>query len=131
VVQPAVEILGLATSISATAGNDAFLVRLGVPNTPVTPTFMSDEQAIRAGGTAVTATLASDQPTFGQLVTSAQTGGTVTVGIAVGQSRSPNTVANGGVEFDPLAAGTTRVSVTVPGFIITLPNALVTVTVTP
>jgi hypothetical protein len=110
------------------AADDPFIVRIGAPN--ATNQFMSLEQAIRAGGTAVTATLTSGTPGVGQLVTTAQTGGTVTVTIGPGQTRSPNTVATGGVAFDPLTAGTTTVRATIAGFV-ALPDATVLVTVGP
>jgi hypothetical protein len=66
----------------------------------------------------------------GQLVTTAQTGGTVTVTIVPGQARSPSTVATGGVAFDPLTVGTTAVRGTVPG-LVALPGATVIVTIGP
>jgi hypothetical protein len=66
----------------------------------------------------------------GQLVTTALTGATVTVPIGPGQSRSPATVATGGVAFDALTAGTTAVRGTIPAFIV-LPTAAVIVTVSP
>jgi hypothetical protein len=88
------------------------------------------EQTIRAGGSGVTATLTSSAPGVGQLVTAAGPSGTVTVDIAPGQSRSPGTVATGGVAFDPLAAGTTTVRATIPGFL-ALPGATIPITVNP
>jgi hypothetical protein len=53
------------------------------------------------------------------LVSSPTTGGAVTVRIPVGSSNSPNSVASGGVAFQPLSGGTTTVSVTIPGYITT------------
>ena len=50
-----------------------------------------------------------------------------TVAIAEGQSTSPG--AAGGIEFDPLNVGTTTVSASIPGFIVTTAGTqLVTVT---
>jgi len=128
VVQPALDLIFLNATTTAGAADDPFQVRIGVPNG--TNQFMNAEQAIRAGGTAVTATVTSSDVAVGQLVTTAQTGGTVTVTIAVGQARSPGTVAAGGMALDPLTAGQTTVSATIPG-LIALPTAAVTVTVNP
>jgi hypothetical protein len=41
------------------------------------------------------------------------------VTIAAGASTSPATVAAGGIEFDPLAAGTTTVVATIPDVVST------------
>jgi hypothetical protein len=128
VVQPGFDILGLVTSISSQAGNDAFLVRLGAPN--ATNTTLSAEQSIRAGGSAVTATITTSSSTAAQLVTTATTGLQVSVLIAVGQARSPSTVVTGGVEFDPLAQGTTTVSATIPSYVAMLAGSVI-VNVTP
>jgi len=127
VVQPAVSI-SLGVSTTASAANSPFYVYVGVPysnNAGVSP-----YQAVRAGGPTLTATLVSSDPTVGQLTTATATGGSVTVDIAPGQYYSPNTAANGGVEFDPLASGTTMVSATIPNFIATT-AASVNVAVTP
>ena len=128
VVQPGFDILGLVTSISSGAANDAFLVRLGAPNT--INTALSAEQSVRAGGSPVTATITTSSSTAAQLVTTATTGLQVTVDIAVGQARSASTVVTGGVEFDPLAQGTTTVSATISGFLAMLAGSVI-VNVTP
>ena len=129
VVQAALDINSLGTTFTVSAADDPFLIRVGIPNG--TNQFLSVEQDVRAGGTALTATIVSSLPTIGALTTTAQPGaGTVTVTIPVGQSRSGATVALGGVAFDPLTAGTTTVSATIPGRIATT-NATVVVTVNP
>jgi hypothetical protein len=47
--------------------------------------------------------------------------------VTAGQTRSPATVATGGVAFDALAVGLTTVAIqTAPGFVI-LPSVVVTV----
>jgi hypothetical protein len=128
VMQPALDVIGLTTATTTQAADDPFLVRIGIPN--ATNQFMSVEQAVRAGGATLTATVTSGTPGVGQLVTTALTGATVTVPIGPGQSRSPATVATGGVAFDALTAGTTTVRGTIPAFIV-LPTAAVIVTVSP
>ena len=54
VVQPALDVIGLTTSTTTLTADDPFQVRLGVPN--ATNQFISVEQVVRVGGTAVTAT---------------------------------------------------------------------------
>ncbi len=125
---PALDIIFLGSATTAGAPDIPFSVRIGVPNEQLTG--YGAEQAIRAGGTGVTATVSSSAPTVATLVTSAQTAGTVTVGIVPGQARSPGTVASGGVAFDPLTVGNTTVTATIPGFL-ALPNATIPVTVNP
>ena len=124
---PGFDILGLPGSTTSLSVNDPFLVRLGVPNAVVTG--LSAEQAIRAGGTAVTATITNSNATAARLVTTTDTSQQVTVTIPVGQARSGNTVAAGGVEFDPLGAGVDTVSATIPGFVV-FPGAPDSVAVT-
>ena len=128
VVTPGFDILSLVTSISSTAANDPFLIRLGAPN--ATNTALAAEQSVSAAGSPVTATITSTSSTAGQLVTTATTGLTVDVTIGVGQARSASTVVAGGVEFDPLAQGTTTVSATIPTYV-AMPSGSVIVNVTP
>ena len=113
---PGFDILGLPGTTTSLSANDPFIVRVGVPNAAVTG--LSAEQAIRAGGTPVTATITNSNATAARLVTLPDTSQQVTVTISVGQARSANTVATGGVEFDPLGAGFDTVSATIPGFVI-------------
>jgi hypothetical protein len=126
VVQPALDVLFLGTSFTSLDVNDAFQVRLGIPDGQLTA--MQYEQAVRFGGTPLTATIVNTNVTAAQLVTTALTANSVQVSVAVGQARSPSTVATDGVAFDPLASGSTTVSATIPGFI-ALPTASVAVTI--
>ena len=128
VAAPAFDILGLTASTTSASANDPFLVRLGVPNT--TLTALAAEQSVRAGGTAVTATISNSNQTAAQLVTTVTTGQLVSVSIPVGQARSAATVAAGGVEFDPLASGTTTVSAGIVTYVV-IPASAVTVNVSP
>ena len=84
---------------------------------------------MRVGGSPLTATVANSASAVAQLATQAATGQTVTVQIAPGSSQS-GTRAQGGIEFDPLSAGSSTVSSTIPGFL-TLPTSQKRVTVTP
>ncbi len=137
VVQPAVDVIFLAASGAAAAADDPFQVRIGYANTP-TNSAMSAEQELRAGAPGpLTVTIQSTNPAAGVLTTTAQPGASsVTVQIAAGQARSPSTVATGGVAFDFLASGVTRVVPTITGFITVQQTAPFTqpgfqVTVTP
>src|SRR6185503_5156417 len=66
------------------------------------------EQPIRAGGTPVDVTVTNSNAVVGQLVTRDSTRQIVSTRVAIGQTRSLNFV-NGGVQFEPLSSGTTRV----------------------
>jgi hypothetical protein len=114
VVQPIIDINGLASSTTAAGADDPFTVRIGLPN--ATGTTLSSEQNVRPGHT-MTATVTSSNAAAAQLKKTSGTGGTLTVTIAAGASSTPTTVANGGIALDPLAAGGTTVSATVPGAI--------------
>jgi hypothetical protein len=120
--------ISVPTSIASTAANVPFQVYIGALN--AAGTDLQVEQLIRPGGTALTATITNSNATAAQLVTQALTGQSVTVGIAIGSSRSPSTLVAGGVQFDPLAAGSTTVQAGITG-VFAIPSATRTVTVTP
>jgi len=128
VVQPALEISGLVQSTTVLGVDNPFTVRVGVANAQ--GTAIARLQQARAGGGGLTASVSNSNAAAAQLVTTAFTGQMVTVGIAEGQFSSASTVAAGGVAFDPLAAGMTQVSATIPGFGSTT-AATVSVTVNP
>ena len=122
VVPPALRISGLGASPAAGGADDPFTVGIGVAD--ATGTTLSNDQQVRAGGVAVTVTLASSDPLVAELVTATESGGTLIVQIA------PGAGSVGGVALRPLAAGVTEVSATAPG-VITTDAARVTVTVGP
>jgi len=123
--QPAVDIIFLNATTTTGAADDDFQIRTGWSN----GTAMSVEQAIRAGGTSLAATLTNGNATAGQLVTTAGAGQSRIVQVSAGQARSPSNVASGGVAFDALAVGQTTVTIqTATGYQI-LPTASVVVTV--
>jgi len=128
VVQPALQITSLPSQTTTLTPNIPFTIQVGAPQSG--NASLSGYQSVRAGGALKTVTLTSSDATVGQLVTTATTGQSVTVDIAVGQSGPPNTVTTGGVAFDPLAAGATTVEATIPGFITTTGGSK-TVTVSP
>jgi hypothetical protein len=119
VVQPAISLYGLYSTMTTAYPDDPFRVQVGIPDAG--QTYMADYQEVRAGApSALAATVTSSNAAVGQLVTSTASGAEVTVQIAEGWYYSPNSVLDGGVAFDPLAVGTTTVTATIPGFV-TLP----------
>ncbi len=116
IVQPALDITNLVTTLDTLAPSDVFFVRIGLPSGG---TSVNPPQTIRAGGVSVTATIKNSAIAIGDLVTAPLTGDSVIVTIPVGSSFSPSTVATGGVAFDGTALGSTTVSATIPGFIAT------------
>ena len=111
------DVLSVPAATTSLSPNDAFQVRIGMLD--ATGTAIAAEQVIRVGGVALTATVVNSNATVAQLVTSAVTGQSVTAVIGVGQTRTPNGVASGGLAFDPLSSGTTVVSATIPGVTLT------------
>lgn len=109
------DIIFLSTSTTTLSADDPFQIRTGLPNAG--RTALSIELALRAGGPGGAVTVTSSNPSVGRLVTLEEAGTPVAIGIPAGQSRSPATVAGGGVAFDPLTAGTTVVEASIPGVV--------------
>ena len=114
--KPALRLQQLVTAPAASAANDDFIVQVGVANGSLFSAF----QERRAGGGSLTVTVNNSNAAVAELDPN---GGGVgaqqrTAIIAEGASSTPNNVA-GGLEFDPLAAGSTTVSASIPGFIVT------------
>jgi hypothetical protein len=128
IVQPALRIENLVTSLAATAQNDEFFVRLGIPNAQ--NATLADLQELRVGGGNLTVNLTNSNSTAAQLVTQAGGAQTRTVVINAGQNFSPGNVPTGGVALDPLQAGSTTVTASATGFTTTTAGA-VAVTITP
>ena len=125
VVPTAVSLGGLNSTTTASSANDDFYAQVGYQ---YGNTVWS--QNVRAGGPSITLTFTSTSPAVGTLVTSTETGGSVTLTIPAGAANTPTSFANGGVTLDPLTAGQTTVSVSGSG-LITQPLGTVTVTVNP
>jgi hypothetical protein len=126
VVPAAVEILNLATSMTAGAANDPFQVRIGAVS--ATNNGLYAEQGVRAGGTTLTINLSNSAAAVAQLVSLAGAAQASAVLIPAGASRSAATLAAGGVEFDPMGVGSTIVTASGAG-IVTLPNGSLTIVV--
>ncbi len=116
VVQPAVRIESLGSTMTSFANNDEFIARIGI--TTAGQTSWSASQAIRAGGTARTVTFSIPDTQVGKLVSNGSGTDTArTAVIAPGSSTTPGTVAGGGVAFDPVTPGTTTVTISGDGLI--------------
>lgn len=115
IVQPALDLSGLGTARRTLDPDDAFTVRVGTPN--AAGTDLLELQAVRAGGTALRATVTSSSPAVGELVTTDSTRGSIEVTIPAGSNSSAGSVSTGGVAFRPLAAGSTTVSAAITGFL--------------
>ena len=120
VVQSGLEIINLAATIGATAANDPFQVRVGVPN--ASGTALSFVQSVRVGGGNLLVTVTNSNDLAGQLLT--LSGGAQSRGVLIpeGSSISAGTLVGGGIEFDPLetGGGDTTVEAASPGLLTTL-----------
>ncbi|UCG50542.1 MAG: T9SS type A sorting domain-containing protein [Candidatus Latescibacterota bacterium] len=115
IVQPAVEIYGLGTTIDVLDAPDDFYVQVGIPRDDLLG--LEVFSPARPGGSGFVSTVTSSDSTVGQQVTLTDTSHTVNVLIPPGQYRTPSAVSLGGVAFDGIALGTTTVSASIPGFL--------------
>lgn len=126
VVTPAYQLSGLVSSATVFGTPDVFTVIVGVPN--AAQTGMAINQAIRPGGTALTATVSSGNTTVAELITLTDSVSPVSAQITPGNVQTPTSVAAGGMAFFPLSAGTADVTASVPG-LVALPGATQSVAV--
>ncbi len=115
IVQPAVDILSLASTVNIGGGDDEFSVRVGVPG--IGNTYVQLPQLRRAGAAPLTALVTTTDTTAARLKTSFMSGDSVVVAINAGEDKSPLTVGGGGVALEPVAEGQTIVFASIPGFI--------------
>jgi hypothetical protein len=108
VVTPAIHLSGLPTSILSTAANASFSVQIGVPNADLTDLTVA--QAVRAGSAGFTVTISNATAVVAQLVSATPPSPAQTVTAVIAAQASGTT----GLQFDPLAVGTTSVSATTP-----------------
>jgi hypothetical protein len=128
----ALEIHGLPTTISAGAAEaTAWYVQVGIPN--INNTGLSTVQSVRAGHPGFVVTLSNSNATAAQLRSDqpAATGQTVTKPIQSGIYYTQAVVGGTsyGLAFDPLAPGTTTVTVTGPAGVGTTTQGSRTITV--
>lgn len=123
VAQPMVEITSVLGSATAGTADRSFSVRVGLPNSPTAPTSIQQLQSVRwnsATPTPLTVNLSSATPASVLLVTQTVNGAaTATVNIAPKSSTSANTVLTGGVAWRPVATGTSNISATSTGYLVT------------
>ena len=113
VVEPTFQTLGLITATNTLAADDPFSVRTYIRNVAGN---LSVIQGVSPEGP-LPVTLTTSDPAVGVFSTSTQTEvNSVTINMAVNTFDSPNSLAQGGAAFVPLAGGTTTVSATAPGF---------------
>jgi len=125
IVQPAIDLQGVPSTIATTAPVASIYARIGTPN--VGNTSLSQVQNLRAGGPGtVTATFTTSNVNAASMVTSTQTTGapSETAPITTGLYYTPTSVATGGVGLRPVAPGNANISVSIPGFITTNPSGI-------
>ena len=107
VYTPVFDIIFLNGSGNTRTANDPFQLRTGTPNTPTGGISIEDE--LRFGSGPLTFSVVNDSAPVANLITQALTADSVTVQLVARQSRSPGTVATGGVELDYTAGGVAQV----------------------
>jgi hypothetical protein len=128
-VQPAVALSSLPATTTAAAANVDFYVQVGVASSG--NGTVQTAQARRAGAPDLTVTVTNSNATAAEIDLNGGINGAQlqTAAIKAGSSNTPNN-ATGGLEFDPLTAGTTAVAAGIPNFITTSAGAK-SVTITP
>ena len=128
-VQAAVDIAALVTSTTAGAANLDFTVRVGLPSG--NNTQVGSPQPRRAGAAPLVATVTNSNESVAEIDLNGGLNGaqSQTANIVPGLTTTPSN-ATGGLEFDPKAQGSTVVTASIPGFIVT-PAATRTVLIGP
>ena len=107
---PRIELTGITDGFQTTAlsGNVPFGVAIGI-GVCTSPDRICTPQSVRFGAT-VAATVSNSAAAVGQIVRPGEAAQLLVMQIPAGQASAA------GVSFDPLGAGTSRLSVTAPGF---------------
>jgi hypothetical protein len=113
VVQPVFTLSNLPDSTTTLSANDAFWAYAYILN--AAGTAIQTNQEVSAEG-ALPVTFTSSDGGVGQIAKTGSTAASVTITMAVGTTYTPTSVAAGGVAFDPMAGGSTTVSVSAAGF---------------
>ena len=116
VVQPALELVSVPTSMSSVDANVEFRVRIGLLAGPPSSSFISPTQELRAGAPELTVTVTNENANVARLVTLAGSAQTRTVVIRPGDSTSVFGVASGGIAVDAVGGGTTRITAAAAGY---------------
>ena len=114
-IQPAADINGLVTTTTTLTGNDDFVLRVGIPNTP--HSGLAELQARRFGGTPFVVTVTNSAADVAEIDLDGGVGGAQSqiLQIVAGQNATPGNGA-GSLEFDPIGPGTTTLTVSVTNF---------------
>jgi adhesin/invasin len=126
--QTAVRLGGLGTATTTFSPDIAIVAQIGVLNSA--GTALQEFQNLRAGAAPLVATIVLSDSTVARLVTTPDTGGTATVQIAAQAFQSPSSVATGGAAFEPVLAGVTTATVSIPGIVPEPGLSSATVTIT-
>lgn len=122
-VQPAIQLgttFSNVTNVTPLARNMPLRAFIGLPDADNTSVPSPFAQSLSPALAPLTIRLTNSDAAVGQLATSAGAGQTATLLIAAGQSATPSGIQGGGAEFDPLALGSTDVSIApLGGFIVT------------
>ncbi len=114
VVTGVFDISGLLTAVDTLDPDDAFQVRVGLPNAG--GTALGALQDLRPGGPGATVSVISTDPSVGLLVSQTAAGDTLTYAMPAGSYATPSNVASGGFAFDGVGEGTVTVYAEIPGF---------------
>jgi hypothetical protein len=119
IVQPALDLQGVPTTMAAGAADVGIYARLGTPATG--NGSLNQIQGVRAGGPgALAVSFTSNNAGAASLLTAVAPGGaTQSANAAVGVSNTPTSIATGGVGLHNAGAGSSSISVSAPGYITT------------
>jgi hypothetical protein len=126
VVQAVIAVHSLSSSIGSGAANDPFQVRTGYPGSSGDFRYAW----VNPNG-AIPVIVRSSNVAAAQLVSGTGSGGQITVEVPINAFDSPATLATGGMELDPLTAGTTTISTEANSFDNSYSTSYQSVTVTP
>jgi hypothetical protein len=112
VVQPVVGISGISTNLTAASPDEPFYVYVGI-GLSTSPGTLNNLWDARKGGGGLSVTVSVPDTSVAQLKFGAQAGASVTATIPAGSYY--NSATN--LYLDPVAAGTTSVSASIPGFL--------------
>ncbi|MBI1817014.1 MAG: thrombospondin type 3 repeat-containing protein [Deltaproteobacteria bacterium] len=127
IVTPGIAIQLLDSAIATTAPNAAFQLYVGIPYASGSDFYIATTQEARAGGPGITVTVTNSNALAAQLWSPISPSPAQQVSVLIPSGNFWN--SGGGLQFDPLAAGTTTVHAAGPNLISTV-EASVTVNVT-
>lgn len=118
-VEGAIDLIGVPANTTTLSPISSIYTRTGIPNSQAAPLFLTQLQAVRAGAPgALTATFTSQTPAVGDLLKAGPSfSGTQTAQVPILGTNSPTDTTSGGVAFHPVLAGSTQISVSIPGFL--------------